>query len=172
VEEVTAQRRAEEERLRAGKLESVALLAGGIAHDFNNILTGIVGNISLARLHGGSDGDIARRLANSETACMQARSLTQQLLTFAKGGAPIKTAISLAELVRDCVGFCLAGSNVRCEFSLPDDMWPVEVDQGQINQAISNLVINTDQAMPDGGTITVRAENVPVGAEELVQASC
>jgi PAS domain S-box-containing protein len=165
--DVTERRRMEEELQKMERLESIGVLAGGIAHDFNNILTAILGNISLARMYTDLDR-IFERLAEAERASMQAQSLTQQLLTFSRGGAPIKKTVSIAELLRDSVSFALRGSNARCELSIPDDLWSVEVDEGQISQVISNIVINADHAMPRGGIIKVRAENVTIGAEDAI----
>ncbi len=165
--DITERKRAEEERLRATKLESVGVLAGGIAHDFNNILTSVFANVGLSRMlslkqKGPADGTIVERLMAAEKACLRARDLTKQLLTFAKGGAPIKNVASISTFITDTVEFALRGSNVRCELNLPDDLWAVEVDEGQISQVMQNLIINADQAMPDGGVITVQANNTEI----------
>ncbi|MBU1694145.1 MAG: PAS domain S-box protein [Verrucomicrobia bacterium] len=157
--EITEQRRMEEERLRAQKLESLGLLAGGIAHDFNNILTGILGNISLARVALQSGGDHPALLQEAEKACLRAKDLSQQLLTFARGGAPMRQMTSIAGLVRDTVEFCLRGSNVRADLLSAEDLWAAEVDPGQIAQVVNNVIINSKQAMPGGGVVVVRAEN-------------
>ena len=144
------------------KLESIGTLAGGIAHDFNNILTSILGNITLAKMSLQSPDKIIRRLGEAEKAVGNAKNLTQQLLTFSRGGSPVKKTASILELVRDTCEFAARGSNVRCEFSIPDDIYPVDVDVGQISQVISNLIINAEHAMPEGGVIRVRLENVSV----------
>jgi len=157
--DITDRKRMEKEMLRAQKLESLGVLAGGIAHDFNNLLTGILGNISLARMHLDPGGKAYERLEGAEKASERARDLTQQLLTFSKGGAPVRKTASITQLIMDSAGFVLRGSNVRCDFSLADDLWPVSVDQGQISRVINNLVINACQSMPDGGTINVCGEN-------------
>ncbi len=154
----------EEELLKIEKLESIGVLAGGIAHDLNNLLTAIVGNISLARMHQ-NPADKDRRLVEAEEASMRVKGLTQLLLTFSKGGAPILQTATIGDLLRDSATFTLRGSNVRCEFSIPDDVWSVEIDEGQMNQVINNLVINADQAMPGGGTIRIYAENIDIDAE-------
>jgi CheY-like chemotaxis protein len=138
-------------------------LAGGIAHDFNNILTSILANISMVRMFGDLKEDISEMITDAETATVRARGLTQQLLAFSKGGAPVKKPTSVAALVKDTAEFSLSGSNVVCEFSIADDLWVVEVDEGQIGQVIHNVVVNADQAMPTGGTIKIGAENVTVG---------
>ncbi len=166
--DVTEKQKLEEELAKVDKLESVGLLAGGIAHDFNNLLTGILGNISLAMLDMDPDNQAISVLFEAERATTQARNLTRQLLTFSKGGAPVKKTASLTEIIRDSSEFALRGSNVRCEFSLTDDLYPVEADEGQISQVIHNLIINADQAMPQGGVISVRAENTEVGVDDPV----
>ncbi len=160
--DVTEQRRMEEELAKADKLESLGILAGGIAHDFNNILTAVLGNVSFARRLLAEDGKAAGLLIEAEKACVRARDLTQQLLTFAKGGAPVRAPSSIAELVRETAAFALGGSPAACRFELDPGLAPVEVDEGQISQVINNLVINADQAMPRGGSITIRAENYTV----------
>lgn len=163
MEDITERKMREEELLKTSKLESLGILAGGIAHDFNNILTAIIGNISLARLMAPPESAIYTRLQEAEKGSRRAQDLTQQLLTFSKGGAPIKKVAAIAHLLRDSACFVLSGSNVRCEFSIPDDLPSVEVDEGQICQVINNLVINAHQSMPQGGTIRVKAEPVELG---------
>jgi PAS domain S-box-containing protein len=164
--DITERRKMEQELLRTEKLESTGILAGGIAHDFNNILTAILGYASLARIEA-AGSTLAEKLTKIEKATLQARELTQQLLTFSKGGAPVKRTTSIVELIKDSAGFALRGSNVRCRYCIQEDLWPVEVDEGQISQVINNLVINADQAMTEGGTIEMRAENVVVAAGGL-----
>jgi signal transduction histidine kinase len=162
--QIAARQRMEEELLRARKLESVGVLAAGIAHDFNNLLTGILGNISLAKEFVETDAKTVACLSAAEQACQRATALTQQLLTFAKGGTPVRRTVSLVELLKDSVGFALRGANVRSDLQIAADLWPVDVDAGQINQVIHNVVRNAMQAMPDGGTVQVRADNVVLGA--------
>jgi two-component system, cell cycle sensor histidine kinase and response regulator CckA len=166
--DITDRKQLEMQIAKAQQLESLGILAGGIAHDFNNILTPILANISIARTYGDLREEIADLLADAEKAALRARNLTQQLLTFSKGGAPVKRVVSMAGLLRDETRFGLSGSNVRSVFSIDEDLWPVEVDEGQIGQVIHNMVINADQAMPEGGTLTVRAENVSVGPDNPV----
>jgi len=158
--DVTQRKKMEEYMLQAGKLESIGILAGGIAHDFNNILTVISGNVSLAKMIIDADSEITDILTEVEQAAQQARALTQQLLTFSKGGAPIKETASIKELLQESACFVLRGSNVICSYQIDDDLWPVSIDKGQINQVINNLIINADQSMPDGGIIYLSAENV------------
>ena len=160
VRNVTEQRQQQEDRLRASKLDSLALLAGGIAHDFNNILTAVLGNVSLAILEVDEDGEVAELLQETEQATLRARHLTQQLLMFSRSGAPIRSPRSVAHLLRESATFCLRGSKVSCEFRIDEDLSTVEIDEGQISQVINNLVINASQAMPDGGTLILGAENV------------
>lgn len=162
--EISEKKKSEEHMLKIEKLETVGLLAGGIAHDFNNILTVITGNVSLAKMKmesliGQQKNDILTILSEVEKASLQARKLTQQLLTFAKGDSPILKTASIGELIRESVSFALRGSNVKCGFNIPEDLWLAEIDEGQINQVIHNLVINADQAMPNGGIIDIYCEN-------------
>jgi len=157
--DITARLQLETEAAKSSRIESIGLLAGGIAHDFNNILTAILGNLSLARYGGKLPPDASSRLDLVEKASLRARDLTQQLLTFAKGGAPVRQTASLIELIRESTDFALRGSNVRAEFDLAANLAPAEVDAGQIHQVIHNLVLNAVQAMPDGGQVWIRAEN-------------
>jgi PAS domain S-box-containing protein len=163
--EISERQQLEEELLRAKKLESLGVLAGGIAHDFNNLLTAILGNVSLAKMLADPHEKIVALLTKAEAACQQATTLTQQLLTFAKGGAPVRQTASIADLITESAGFALRGSNVRCVFSFADDLWPVEVDPGQVHQVLHNVLINADQAMPRGGIIHVRTDNLSVGTD-------
>jgi two-component system cell cycle sensor histidine kinase/response regulator CckA len=162
--DVTEKRKMESNilRLEREKMESVSVLAGGIAHDFNNILTAILGNVTIAKMQTPPDSEIFKLLTEAEKASLRAKSLTQQLLTFSKGGAPIRKPASLSELLRTTVEFALSGSKARCEFHIAGDLKSADVDAGQISQVINNLVINADQAMPTGGLITIQAENVEI----------
>lgn len=160
--DVTEKRKMEKDliQLRMEKIESISVLAGGIAHDFNNILTAILGNITLAKLHTTPEDEVFTILTEAEKASVRAKHLTQQLLTFSKDGAPVKQPALIGELIKDTARFALSSSQVQCTFCIPDDLWAVDVDAGQISQVIDNVVINADQAMPDKGVITVKAENV------------
>jgi PAS domain S-box-containing protein len=166
--DITDRVRLEQDLLRTQKLESLGVLAGGIAHDFNNLLTAISTNISMALMYGDLDEDIRDMLGDAEKASSRAKNLTQQLLAFAKGGTPVKKTVSIRRLLDDTVDFALSGSNVRSVCSVPEDLWNVSADEGQIGQVVQNLVINADQAMPGGGEINVSAENVLVEGEELL----
>jgi PAS domain S-box-containing protein len=157
--DITERQELEQERVRASKLEAMGILAGGIAHDFNNILTAILGNINLARWMLAPENKAHARIEEAEKASLRAKDLAQQLLTFSKGGVPIKKLTSVQGLVRESASFALSGSSVKSEFHLPDDLPYVEIDEGQINQVINNLVINAVQAMPEGGIVTIRADN-------------
>ncbi|MCX5895974.1 MAG: ATP-binding protein, partial [Proteobacteria bacterium] len=163
--DITDRKHMEEELLKLEKLESLGILAGGIAHDFNNIVTAIMGNVSLAKMSVAAEDKTFKRLDEAEKACARAKDLTQQLLTFARGGAPIKKTTPISELIKETVNFALRGSNVRCEFALPEDLWHADVDGGQISQVVHNLIINADQAMPGGGLIQVIAENTEIAVQ-------
>ncbi len=167
VEDLSARRRIEEERMRTQKLESLGLLAGGLAHDFNNILTAVLGNISIARTAAPTGSELREPLQDAERAALRARDLTQQLLTFAKGGAPIKKLHNIAALVREAASFTVRGSASRCVYELAPDTWNAEVDAGQITQVIQNLILNADQAMPAGGTITLQTANRQLAPGEV-----
>jgi PAS domain S-box-containing protein len=164
--DITERKHLEQESFKAQKLESVGLLAGGIAHDFNNIITGILGNISLAKIYSSPEGKAFKRLIEAENAVKHATRLAQQLLTFSKGGKPIKKTAYARNLIKDAVSFSLSGSNIRCEYSIREELWPVDMDTGQINQVFSNLVINARHAMPEGGVLKVGAENITIGDDK------
>jgi nitrogen-specific signal transduction histidine kinase/ActR/RegA family two-component response regulator len=164
--DITERKKIEEEHIKNEKLESLGLLAGGIAHDFNNILTAIMGNISLARASVDTQSLISRLLIEAEKASVRAKDLANQLLTFAKGGAPNKKSDTIFDILMESSEFVLRGSNVRANYIISNDLWPVEIDEGQISQVIQNLVINAQQAMPEGGTIEIRAKNVKITPEE------
>ncbi len=153
----------EEALLNARKLESIGDLAGGIAHDFNNLLTAILGNISLSRMLVQEDDKAFRRLVEAEKACLRARDLTRRLLTFASGGAPVKSNLKIRDIIRDSVESSLSSCRAACRCDLPDDLWPVSADEGQIKDALCNLLLNAEQAMPDGGVIEITCENVHAG---------
>ncbi len=172
--EITARLEQHEQSQRDSKLASVAVLAGGIAHDFNNMLTAILGNLGL--MH----GDVAdrphaiARIRAAEEAAERARDLALQLLTFSRGGEPVKKPVQLSEVLRQGAAFALRGSTCRCDFEVQPDLWPADADAAQIGQVVQNLVLNASQSMPYGGTIVVRAINVGPAdgaAQPLVRVS-
>lgn len=165
--DITQHKLAEEEFLKSEKLQSISLLAGGIAHDFNNILSAILGNISVVRANISDENEHANRLLAAEKAALQATSLTQQLLTFSKGGAPVLESATINQILEDCADFILRGSNVRCEIEHTPDTWAVDADQGQIAQVVNNLLINADQSMPNGGLIRIKLSNCKLEKDEV-----
>lgn len=153
--DITNRIQMESELFKAKKLDSLSILAGGIAHDFNNLLTTILGNISLARMD--ADSDILQR---AEQGALRAKELSRQLLTFSKGGAPVKKTLSIVDLVKETANFVLRGSKIKSAFSNTGGVCSSEIDEGQICQVINNLIINSMQSMPDGGTINIAVEDV------------
>ena len=165
--DITEKLRMEEELRRTQKLEAVGQLAGGIAHDFNNLLTGIIGNILLAKLKSTNE-EVTQLLQNTENASHRAQELTRQLLTFARGGAPVKETASVLEIIREITAFTLSGSNTTWALKTEGDISPVDVDTGQFGQVLQNLVLNSDQAMPDGGVITIRVANCAIDEQTTI----
>ncbi len=161
--DISERKRLEEEFMQAVKIETVSLLAGGIAHDFNNLLTIILGNVSLARIHWEREGAMSERIIGKitdiEQGVLQARELTQQLSALARGNQPVKELVDLASTIPDTAGLALSGSSCVGQFRIQEGAWLVEADGSQIRQVISNLLINADQAMPNGGTICISLEN-------------
>jgi PAS domain S-box-containing protein len=157
--DITERKRMEKELQNARKLESLGVLAGGIAHDFNNLMGGIFGYIDLA-LEDCEDPKISRYLAKTMNTIERARGLTQQLLTFSKGGSPVRKLDDLFPFIQETVQFALSGSNVSCGFTVAENLWSSNFDKNQIGQVIDNIVINAQQAMPSGGAIEISAENI------------
>jgi PAS domain S-box-containing protein len=158
--EITERERMEAELAHVQKLESLGILAGGIAHDFNNLLGAIMGNISLAMLDVNPENSAYQQLTKAERASFRAQELTRQLLTFSRGGAPVKKILTLPGIIIEAAGLSLRGSQVQHELSIAADLWPIEADEGQMMQVFNNLLINADQAMPAGGIIRITAGNV------------
>ena len=162
--DVTERKRIDDERLTTSKLESLGTLAGGIAHDLNNILTVISGNIGLAQLEAPSDcGTLLSFLSKAGQAAQHAAHLSSQLLTFSKGGAPLKKVTELGNLLVQSAEFSLYGSNLRADMEVANDLWTAEVDAGQVEQVINALVLNAREAMPHGGTVRLSARNIELG---------
>ena len=159
--DISERKKSETERLTTSKLESLGTLAGGIAHDLNNILTVISGNIGLAQIEAPVDsGSLLGFLSKAGQAAQHAAHLSRQLLTFSKGGAPLKKVVSMGELLEHSAEFSLYGSNLRADFDIAVDLWKAEVDAAQIEQVVNALMLNAREAMPNGGTVRVRARNV------------
>jgi PAS domain S-box-containing protein len=169
--DISDRKRFQDEQVRLAKLQSVGTLAGGIAHDFNNILGAVLGNVSLARAEIPPANPAYDCLLDAEKAVLRARDLTKQLLTFSRGGTPVKKITWLTDTIMDTANFAVSGSSAICHFSIEDSLWPANVDEGQIGQVISNLVINARQAMPAGGLIKVKAENIVLGEEHSIGKS-
>jgi len=148
--------------LRVNRQEVLAQLAKGVAHHFNDLLTGILGNVTLAKMNVSPGSSISEMLADAEAAAMQAKKLTQQLLSLAGSQGSVREVTALDPLLEDSVNFALRGSAMRSEIEVADDLWPVDLDKTQMTQAIANLVINAAEAMAEGGTVRVKAENVTV----------
>ncbi|GMT42786.1 MAG: hypothetical protein IEMM0002_1197 [bacterium] len=166
--DITEKRRMERELQKSQKLESLGILAGGIAHDFNNLLTAIMGNISMAKLDIDEETETHEILDEAENAVKRTKDLTRQLLTFSRGGEPVKEIGNVSEIIRSTVNFALRGSKSISDMELSEALPLLEIDVGQISQVINNLVINADQSMPEGGVIRVRAASVILGADDAL----
>lgn len=172
--DISDYKRAEQERRKLAdrlqhsqRMEAIGTLAGGIAHDFNNLLTGIAGYISLAQLRADPGGAVFKFLGKAEENALRARDLTQRLITFSEGGAPIKCTVSLSELIMDSASLIFSGADVTCLFSIPPDLSPLDADERQVGQAIGNLLQNAREAMPGGGVIKIWAENATLDGQGL-----
>ena len=175
-QEIARREAVEEELLRAQKLESFGVFAGGIAHDFNNALAAILNHIHIAKIFIEPGSAAYKTLEAAARAAHNAKSLTRQLLTFSKGGKLVKKVarieeLIIEELIKDTVELVTVGADIRCEFDIADDLWPVKVDSSQIGQVIGNLAINAAQAMPQGGVIRVRAGNIILGKDDVLPLS-
>jgi PAS domain S-box-containing protein len=165
--DMTDHKRMEDELVKIQKLESSTILAAGIAHDFNNLLTAIMGNVSLARHLAGTNEKLANLLLNAERASSQAQSLTSQLISLTRSVGSIRSLTSVPDFISKTVQLALSGSNVRCSMQIDEDLWPVYCDPGQIQQMVVNLVVNSKEAMPEGGTIAIEAKNVVLASLEV-----
>lgn len=171
IRDVTIEKTMEEEYLRNEKLESIGLLAGGIAHDFNNILTSILGNVTLSRMKIRNGSSPEENLRDAEHAVKKARAITQQLLTFSHGGAPVLETVEppdFSSLVMETAEFVLRGSKTSLKATFDPDLWQVNIDQAQFSQVVQHLIINADQAMPDGGTVQIKVQNRVVDEDSPV----
>ena len=163
--DITERKRMTAEIINAKKIESVGILASGIAHDFNNLLTGILSSIYLSKQLVKPGDEIYENLSVAEQASKQAKDLVHQLYTFAKIGTTVKRAVSISKLIKDSIAFSLSDSNIKCQLSVPDKLWPVEVDEGQMGRVFFNLLVNAKESMPDGGDIRISAENITISHE-------
>ena len=168
-QDITERKKWEEERVRAAKLESLGLLAGGLAHDFNNLLTAIIGQLSLVKHGLEHSHPFFSRITEAEQASLRAQDIARQLLTFSKGGVPVKKEVALKSILEENVRLVLAGSKVKPVFEISSDLWLVDIDVGQISQVIHNLVINARQAMEGGGECIIQAHNLSEDEAELVR---
>jgi len=166
--EIKLRKKMEEDIIKAQKLESLSTLAGGIAHDFNNFLSIVLYNVTFAKSCTNPTEEIFGYLAYIEKASTDAKHLTKQLGSFAKCGEPVKENISISLLIRESASLALSGSKINCEFYLSDDLWLIDADKGQMKQVINNIIFNSKQAMPEGGIITIRAENTNVSTEDAL----
>lgn len=164
-QDITTEKKMEQEILKAEKLEALGILAGGIAHDFNNILAAILTNIQLISFKIKKNEDVGEYLLNTEKIARKASELTKQLLTFSRGGAPVRKDASLVDLIKDTAEFILRGAKIKADYQIPADLWEASVDEGQISQVFQNLVLNAKQAMPRGGTLKISAANITVGED-------
>ena len=160
IDDVTEREQLEEIRIQHDKLKSIGVLAGGIAHDFNNLLVGVLGNIDLASNIIEKSNKAYPLLQKAEKASLRAKDLTTQLLTFSKGGHPVRKPVALESLIKESAEFILAGSNVVCNYTISNDIWLVNVDSGQISQVIQNIIINAKEAMETGGVIDITCDNI------------
>lgn len=165
--DITVRRFMEAELAKAQKLESIGLLAGGIAHDFNNIMTAVFGSLALAKMEATPSSSVYARLVGAEEQCMKAKALTRRLLNYSQGGSPQRKTASIANVIRDAVDFALSGKNVECRFILPDNLWSAQIDETQMHQVVHSLVSNACEAMPQGGTIEIGAQNMDLSDNRM-----
>ncbi len=165
--DVTVRRFMEAELAKAQKLESIGLLAGGIAHDFNNIMTAVFGSLALAKMESSPESLVHARLISAEEHCMKAKALTRKLLTYSRGGSLQRKTASISNVIRDAVSFSLSGKNIDCRFAFEDDLWSAQIDESQMHQVVHSLVSNAAEAMPQGGTIEIGAQNIDLAANQI-----
>ncbi len=162
VHDITERRLLEKEQLQSEKLKAIGTLAGGIAHDFNNLLQGVFGYVSLTKMNLDPKGKAFANLEKVEKALNMSMSLANQLLTFSKGGKPVKKRVALLPIVESSAGFALSGSRSVCRMTSGKDLWDIEADEGQIEQVVQNIVLNASEAMPDGGTVEINITNAEI----------
>lgn len=165
--DITVRRFMEAELAKAQKLESIGLLAGGIAHDFNNIMTAVFGSLSLAKMEAELDSPVYKRLHAAEEHCVKAKALTRKLLTYSRAGTTQRKIIPFDGIIRDAVGFTLSGKNINCRMDLPDDLWSAKMDEDQMHQVVHALVSNALEAMTEGGSIDIGAQNVHLTTDQI-----
>ncbi|MHA2090740.1 MAG: hybrid sensor histidine kinase/response regulator [Candidatus Kariarchaeaceae archaeon] len=166
--DITQSKIDEAERLKSQKIESLSKLTGGIVHDYNNILVGILGNVNILQYKPSLDEDVKLILKDIETAAIRAHDLTKQLLTFSKGGSPIKTPAHINDVIQDSVSLIMRGSKSQYELKFEGEMPVVEIDIGQISQMINNLIINAKQAMPTGGLLKISARTIIISDSSTI----
>ncbi len=166
-ENITERKKTENELLKVQKLESLGVLAGSIAHDLNNYLTAIMGNITLAKMDVNKEDKVYSNLEDAERVILRTEDLTNQLITFSKGGLPIKKVVSVNKIIDVSMCLSLRGTDIICQYFISEDIWPVEVDEGQIVQVINNIVINAKHAMPEGGNVKLLAKNITIGDQDI-----
>lgn len=165
--DVTEKQRIAEQMQQSEKLEALGVLAGGIAHDFNNLLVGIFGYIEIAREYSGENDTVREYLDRAMGTFNRAKDLTQQLLTFSKGGSPVRKSGDIASTIKSNASFVLSGSSIGCVYDIPNTLWHCNYDENQIGQVLDNILINAQQAMPMGGTITIKAGNVRLEENQI-----
>jgi PAS domain S-box-containing protein len=166
--DITGRKKTEEELMKAQKLESIGALAGGIAHDFNNILLGVLGNASIAKTHVKPGEKVFELLNDIEAAARHAKGIAKQLLTFSSGGEPVMDVVSIVELIRDTATLVLKGTGVECDYGFAEDLRDVDIDEVQVSQVINNIILNALHAMPEGGRMSIGADNITVTAQDAL----
>lgn len=166
--EIRLRKKMEEDIIKAQKLESLSTLAAGVAHDFNNFLSIVLYNVTFAKSCTNPTEEIFGYLAYIEKASRDAKDLTRQLGSFSKCGEPVKETVSILSLIRESASLALSGSKIKYESNLLDDIWLIDADKSQMKQVVTNIIINARQAMPEGGIITIRAENTNISTEDAL----
>jgi len=164
LEDITEQKVVQDELLQRTKLESLGTFADGVAKDFDSLLSAILRNVFLAKISAVDEDKILEDgLAVAERAGLQAKELAHRLSTFAQGGYPVRKLENMEPLLRESAQNVFKGSNVTCNISIAEELWPCEVDAAQIRQVAENVLNNAKEAMPEGGTVELIAENTTIG---------